>query len=127
MVFGPTFSTIIVAYGDSGWANAPSLKSQTGCLIAITTAEALVKTVPASYADHQSQRTHRTVRSTLAAEAIAADNAVDRGTYVAAYSSEVITGMSAISLAFASKMLSSVSDSPQNNKSTLKLNRDIIP
>ena len=121
-------TTIVVAYGDSGWANAPALKSQTGCLIAITTVDALTKTAPASYADHQSQRTHRTVRSTLAAESIAADNAVDRGTYVAAYLSEVITGTSAISFACSSKMLSSSTPTSQRNKKGKgKLNRDIIP
>ena len=74
-----------MAYGDSGWANAPELKSQTGCLIVLTTKYCLEGKVTASYADHQSQRTQRVVRSTLSGEAIAADNAVDRGIYVATY------------------------------------------
>ena len=83
--------TIIVAYGDSGWANAPNLKSQTGCLIVLTTKNALTTKTDASYADHQSQRTQRVVRSTLSGEAIAADNAVDRGTYVAAFYQELLS------------------------------------
>jgi len=84
--------TIVVTYGDSSWANAPGMKSQAGCLVALTTTEALRRESDASYADHQSSRTQRVVRSTLSGEAIAADNAVDRGTYVATYWQEIITG-----------------------------------
>ena len=49
----------------------------------------------ASYGDHQSSRTQRVVRSTLAGEAIAADNAVDRGTFYATHLQEIITGIPA--------------------------------
>ena len=70
--------TIVVTFGDSAWANAPNLKSQIGCLVALTTKSGLQVPAEASYADHQSSRTQRVVRSTLAGESIAADNAVDR-------------------------------------------------
>jgi len=85
--------TIVITYGDSSWANAPGMKSQTGCLVALTMTEALRCESDASYSDHQSSRTQRVVRSTLSGEVIAADNAVDRGTYIATYWQEIITGM----------------------------------
>jgi len=89
--------TIVVSFGDSSWANAPDLKSQTGLLCCITTEQALVGGAPASPVDWRSCRTKRQVRSTLAAEANAADNSIDHGYYASAFLSECLTGDSAIS------------------------------
>ena len=89
--------TITVSFGDSSWANAPDLKSQTGLLCCYTTERALTGCAPASPVDWRSCRTKRQVRSTLAAEANAADNSIDHGYFAAAFMSECITGDSAIS------------------------------
>ncbi|CAK0856828.1 unnamed protein product, partial [Prorocentrum cordatum] len=83
-----------VAFGDSSWAYAQQLKSQTGAMVVWINREALTGSAPASFADWRSVRTQRQVRSTLAAEACAADAAVDRGYYASTYLSEVLTGKS---------------------------------
>jgi len=91
------WDTITVSFGDSSWANAPDLKSQTGLLCCYTTEQALTGCAPASPVDWRSCRTKRQVRSTLAAEANAADNSIDHGYYASAFMSECLTGDSAIS------------------------------
>jgi hypothetical protein len=86
---------VYVGYGDSSWANALDCKSQTGSLIILARRECLSGTAPGSIHASQSHRTKRVVRSTLAAEAEAADNTVDRLVYCNAFLSEVITGLPA--------------------------------
>jgi len=76
---------MVVGYDDSSWANAEGNRFQTGTLIAVTTTEVRLGRAPASVVDWRSTRTKRFVRSTLAAEAIAADTAADGVYYVAAF------------------------------------------
>lgn len=81
---------IVVAYGDSSWANAPGHRTQSALLVVVTEEEALRSPTPASIADWKSSRTTRVVRSTLAGEAVAADGATDHGVYVAKFLAELI-------------------------------------
>ena len=74
-------ATFIVGYADSSWANAPGHKSQMGCLVLLTSSDCLVATTPASILDWRSGRSPRVTRSTLASEANAMDDCVDRCTY----------------------------------------------
>ena len=88
----PWSNLTVVAYGDSSWANAPDLRSQTGYVVCLTTNDALTGRAPASVFEWKSQRTRRVVRSTLAAEACASDAAADCGHYVSVFLAELIEG-----------------------------------
>eukprot|EP00959_Pyramimonas_sp_CCMP1952_P359497 7527864-Pyramimonas_sp.AAC.1 len=68
------------------------MKSQTGAMIVWANRDALSGSAHASLADWRSARTQRLARSTLSAEACAADAAVDRGFYASVVLSEVLTG-----------------------------------
>ena len=81
-------SAMIVGYGDSSWANAEGLRSQTGKIVVLTDSRALKEKTPGTVVDWRSTRTKRVVRSTLAAEAIAADAATDHSYYMAAFFDE---------------------------------------
>ncbi|CAE7222193.1 unnamed protein product [Symbiodinium sp. CCMP2456] len=81
---------IFVAYGDSGFANAPGNKSQGGLVITITDQEALTQPRAASLVDWKSYRHQRVLRSTLAAEASALDRAYDHARFMAMVWSEMI-------------------------------------
>ena len=83
---------ILIAYGDSGWANAPGGKSQGGLVIAATHRAALSKPQPASLLEWKSFRHQRVLRSTLAAEAASLDRAEDSGNFLATMLSELIDG-----------------------------------
>ena len=60
---------ILIAYGDSGFGNAPNNKSQGGLVIVATTSDALRTSTPCSVLEWKSYRHQRMLRSTLAAEA----------------------------------------------------------
>ncbi|CAJ1380637.1 unnamed protein product [Effrenium voratum] len=61
---------VFLAYGDSGWANAPGNKSQGGYVVMMTDKEVV-------------NETRQALRSTLAAEAASEDCATDMGTFMA--------------------------------------------
>lgn len=84
--------TLVVSYGDCSWANAQDYKSQEGLLVCLTTEAALEGPAPAVLVDWKSTRTPRVVRSTLAGEAYAADDAIDRGVLVNQSLCELIFG-----------------------------------
>ena len=83
-------ATFIVGYADSSWANAPGHKSQMGSLVLLTTSECLVATTPATILDWRSGRSPRVTRSTLASEANAMDDCVDRCTYCNHFLTELL-------------------------------------
>jgi len=85
----------VYSYGDSSYANAPDLKSQTGLICCIGDTRALTGESPCCAVDHRSARTTRVCRSTLAAEAASADDAVDHGLYTAYHWSEMLNGTKA--------------------------------
>ena len=71
-------SSVLLAYGDSSWCNAVDYTSQFGVLVVITPPQVSERTCPALLLDWKSGRMQRSARSTLAAEANAADEASDR-------------------------------------------------
>ena len=73
----PLESLVFVAYGDSGFANAPNNKSQGGLVIVATDRRALREPCEASLLEWKSYRHQRVLRSTLAAEASALDRSHD--------------------------------------------------
>ena len=79
-----------IAYGDSGWANAPGNKSQGGLVILITNKNVLFESCSASLVEWKSYRHQRVLRSTLAAEAASLDRAHDVGTFMACVLGEMI-------------------------------------
>ena len=83
---------ILIAYGDSGWANAPGGKSQGGLVVAATSKAALTSSQPASLLECKSYRHQRVLRSTLAAEAASLDRAEDYGNFLATLMSELFDG-----------------------------------
>jgi len=83
---------LIAAYGDSSWANAEGYKSQAGSLVCLTTREALDGQAEATPLEGHSNRSQRVLRSTLAAEAHAADTAIDMALYYAYLFTEVLVG-----------------------------------
>ena len=92
----PLSEVIVVGYGDSSWANADELKSQTGLVVTVTSKHAVDGSADGVIVDWRSTRTKRVVRSTLAAEAIAADNCSDHSFFTAACISEIVQGVQAI-------------------------------
>ncbi len=81
-----------VAYGDSSFANAPGCKTQQGHVTTLTETTCTTRETRASIVDWRSGRAHRVVRSTLAGEAAACDNAADSGVYTARFMAEVVHG-----------------------------------
>ena len=61
---------ILIAFGDSGFGNAPNNKSQGGLVIVATTSEALKNPTPCSVLEWKSDRHQRMLRSTLAAASL---------------------------------------------------------
>ena len=82
--------TIMVSYADSSFANAPGGKSQAGILVTLCQRQALTGEGLASVLDWQSGRIRRVVRSTLAAEACAADVGIDHAQFFNAILTEII-------------------------------------
>eukprot|EP00435_Cladocopium_sp_Y103_P069341 s209_g33.t1 len=83
-------STVVLGYSDSSWANARKSGSQIGVIICLTTENAEHSPTPASVVDWRSCRSPRVCRSTLAAEATAADEAADRAAFVSMFGSEFL-------------------------------------
>ena len=83
---------IFLAYGDSGFANAPNNKSQGGYVILATDKAVLSEERPASLLEWKSYRHQRVLRSTLAAEAASLDKAQDMGHFMACVFSEMVDG-----------------------------------
>ena len=85
--------SVIVAYGDSSWANCPdNLSSQGGCMIVLSDIGILT---PAggrfSLLDWRSSKLKRVGRSTLAAEAQSNATAADLGMFARATAAEIMT------------------------------------
>ena len=83
-------SCMFVAYGDSGFANAPQNKSQGGFVVLLTDKAALHGEQPASLLEWKSYRHQRVLRSTLAAEAASLDRAQDVGNFMACSFTEML-------------------------------------
>ena len=83
----------LIGYGDSSWANAPGHKSQMGILVLATFPGCLDSTVRATIMDWKSTRSPRVTRSTLASEANAMDEAVDRTSFLNYYLTELLYSM----------------------------------
>ena len=82
--------TVIVTYSDASWSNAAHSGSQIGIMIGLCPPE--VRSMPTSFTpiDWRSCRAALVCRSTLAAEASAADEASDRAAYVNMTLSEIL-------------------------------------
>ena len=80
----------IVTYSDASWANAEQCRSQLGVLVLLTSPTVLQRTTPAAVLDWRSGRSTRVCRSTLAAEASAADEGCDRGCYLNMFVAELL-------------------------------------
>ena len=74
--------SILLTYTDASWANAAHSSSQLGILVMITTPDAVAMKSKAAILDWRSTRSPRVCRSTLAAEACAADEGSDRSDYL---------------------------------------------
>ena len=84
--------TEVIAFGDASWANAAGGRSQMGYMVFLAGSDIEKGAGRASLLDWRSCRTKRVVRSTIAAEACAADAAVDHGYFLAVSLAEVLTG-----------------------------------
>ena len=84
------FATVVVGYADSSWANAPGGKSQMGVIIVITGPECQDQVSRATILEWRSSRSPRVTRSTLASEANAMDDGVDRATFLNVFMSEFL-------------------------------------
>ena len=83
-------NTILVSYADSSWANAEGFASQHGSLVLFSDARVTEQVRHGTLVDWKSGRSSRVCRSTLAAEAVAADASVDRSVYLNYMLSELI-------------------------------------
>eukprot|EP00435_Cladocopium_sp_Y103_P015633 s906_g3.t2 len=88
-------ASILVGYADSSCANAAQCASQQGSLVLITTPHCTEVVTKGNLIDWKSNRSARVCRSTLAAEAIACDDCVDRTFYANAMLSELLSGVKA--------------------------------
>eukprot|EP00439_Symbiodinium_sp_Y106_P037341 s4645_g4.t1 len=87
-----TLATTLVSYSDASWANSPEdLRSQFGVLVFATTPQVTSTPALGTLLEIGEARA-RVCRSTLAAEAMAADEAVDRLHYTNLYLTEILTG-----------------------------------
>ncbi|CAK9060272.1 Copia protein (Gag-int-pol protein) [Cleaved into: Copia VLP protein [Durusdinium trenchii] len=83
-------NTIVLVYADSSWANALNFSSQYGVLVTLCPPEVTETVTPCVLTDWKSGRSPRVCRSTLASEAVAADEGTDRGCHVNACLSELL-------------------------------------
>ncbi|CAE7253541.1 GIP [Symbiodinium sp. CCMP2592] len=86
------YATHVIGYGDSSWANAPGGKSQMGVIVLLAGPECKDKVARATIVDWRSSRSPRVTRSTLASEANAMDECVDRCTFCNCFLSELLGG-----------------------------------
>ena len=77
-----SYATMLVTFADSSWANAEGHASQHGSLILLADPKAKDVISPGLLLDWKSSRSSRVCRSTLAAEASAADASVDRASFL---------------------------------------------
>ena len=82
---------ILVAFGDSAFANAPGGKSQGGFIITATTEKVTTGEAEASLLDWKSYRHQRVLRSTLAAEAASLDKSEDYANFLGCMLGEIAT------------------------------------
>ena len=75
-------ASMIIGYGDSSWANAPGGISQIGSLVLFASPDCFERKSYVSILDWKSARSPRVTCSTLASEANAMDETVDRATYI---------------------------------------------
>ncbi|CAJ1344302.1 unnamed protein product, partial [Effrenium voratum] len=87
--------TVVIGYADSSWANAHQGASQQGALVLLTSAHCTETSTKASLVDWRSHRSGRVCCSTLAAEASACDDCVDRAYFVALTLTELLHGVPA--------------------------------
>eukprot|EP00438_Fugacium_kawagutii_P029741 Skav215795 [mRNA] locus=scaffold3885:36272:44804:+ [translate_table: standard] len=92
-------STMVVTYADSSWANADKHASQHGALILLADQKATDVITPGTLVDFKSSKSSRVCRSTLAAEASAADMSVDRSSFIAYLMTEILLNVPAFHLA----------------------------
>ncbi|CAJ1364137.1 unnamed protein product [Effrenium voratum] len=85
-----TKASVVLTYTDSSWANAHNSSSQFGVITVLTTAQATQTITKGSVLDWRSGRSSRVCRSTLAAEASAADEGSDRAAYLNMMLSELL-------------------------------------
>ena len=95
--WGLTFQPIdlekakILVFSDSSWANAAELKSQAGFMVFVAGAEVCqVRGDMANLVDWRSHRIKRQCRSTLAAETMAMDAAMDAGIFARELLGEIL-------------------------------------
>ena len=87
-------STHVVSYGDCSWANAQGMRSQEGIVVVLAPPECFEGRSRCTMIDWKTCRTPRVVRSTIAGEAYAADDAIDRAALVNSILTELFTGES---------------------------------
>ncbi|CAL1170840.1 unnamed protein product, partial [Cladocopium goreaui] len=90
-----TRDSVVLGYSDSSWANARKSGSQIGVLVGLTTPSVKTTMAPFTLLDWRSARSPRVCRSTLAAEATAADECADRLAYVNLFISELMYNQAA--------------------------------
>ena len=81
----------IVTYTDSSWANAQNHASQYGVMILACPGQVSETTTSGFVLDWKSGRSPRICRSTLAAEAISADEGADRASFINLFLTEIFT------------------------------------
>ncbi|CAE7840841.1 RE2 [Symbiodinium necroappetens] len=88
-------SSVLLSLSDASWANAENCRSQCGVLVLLCAPHVLEKPAEAMLLDWRSSRSQRVCRSTLAAEASAADEGCDRGVYINLFLSEILCNVAA--------------------------------
>lgn len=83
-------ATLVVSFADSSWANAEGHASQHGALVLLAEPQITDVQGQACLVDWKSSRSSRVCRSTLAAEASAADTSIDRAVFLNYMLSEII-------------------------------------
>ena len=83
---------LLVGYGDSSFANAEGKRSQAGLCVVLTSRDAMQSECKGTLIDWKSHRSRRVVRSTLSAEACAADAACDHLQYTSAFMGMLLEG-----------------------------------
>eukprot|EP00438_Fugacium_kawagutii_P011147 Skav200228 [mRNA] locus=scaffold2352:155227:163374:+ [translate_table: standard] len=85
-------ASVIATFADSGWANAAKFSSQFGIMIILCPGQVKDVTTLGFLLDWKSGRSSRICRSTLAAEACAADEGNDRACFVNMFITELLYG-----------------------------------
>ena len=85
-------ASVIVGYADASWANAAQCASQQGALVMLTTPHCTEVNTRANLIDWRSNKSAQVCRSTLASEAMACDDCVDRSYFANLMVAELLTG-----------------------------------